>query len=99
MAGKRNDSPSMQSLGDLLDEYKKPEENKYVSREFQDFGYRLAMELNDEKHKALYIKLGKTEDRALLEKALRFVKDSGAKKPGALFMWKLKQLREPEKAK
>jgi len=33
---------------------------RYVSREFQDFGYRLAEELGDLRHKSLYIKLAKT---------------------------------------
>jgi len=99
MSGKKRDKSSLQALGDLLGKYDKPVENKYVSREFQDFGYRMAMELSDEKHKALYIKMAKTEDRALLESALRFVKDSGAKKPGALFMWKLKKLKDELKEK
>lgn len=67
--------------------------NKYVSREYQDFGYRLAMELNDEKHKALYIKLAKEVDRSILEKARSFVIDSNADNKGALFMWKLKELK------
>jgi len=33
--------------------------NKYISREFQDYGYRLAEELNDLKRVALYIKYAK----------------------------------------
>ena len=66
----------------------------YISREFQDFGYRLAKELGDEAHKSLYIKLAKTVDRALLEQARRFVIDSNADNRGALFMWKLKELKK-----
>ena len=66
---------------------------KYISREFQDFGYRLAMDLNDPEHKSLYIKLAKTVDRKLLEQARGFVIDSNADRKGALFMWKLKELR------
>ena len=97
MTRNKSDSGSMQSLGDILGKYEKPDKNKYVSREFQDYGYRLAMELGDEKHKSLYMKLSKTVDRSLLESALRFVKDAGAKNPGALFMWKLGELRKDEK--
>lgn len=82
---------SMQSLKQLLPS-KTVDRNKYVSREWQDFGVRLAQELGDTKHTALYIKLAKTASRAHLEQAKRFVIDSNARNRGALFMWKLKQL-------
>ena len=55
---------------------------------------RLAEELNDYKHKSLYMKLAKNEHRALLEKALSFTSDSTARNKGALFMWKLAQLKK-----
>jgi len=94
----------MKSLKQLLDDRKGDPtsptaslgagKNKYVSREYQDWGYRLAMELSDEKHKALYIKLAKEVDRAILEKCRSFVIDANAKNKGALFMWKLKELRK-----
>ena len=82
----------MKSLKNLIDEKKPVDKNKYVSREFQDYGYRLAAELGDLKHKSLYIKLAKTHSRATLEACKRFVMDSKADNMGALFMWKLKQL-------
>lgn len=82
----------MQSINDVLKKFN-PAEDKYISREFQSFGMYLAEELGDYKHKALYIKLAKTVHRAILEKALSFTKDSTAKNKGALFMWKLKQLK------
>jgi hypothetical protein len=70
------------------------EEDKYISREFQQYGYDLAEELGDMSHKALYIKLAKTTPRSLLENARSFVKDANnAKSKGRLFMWKLKQLK------
>ena len=47
------------SLGDLVGRFKTKEEVKYVSREFQQYGYDLAQELNDMKHKSLYIKMAK----------------------------------------
>lgn len=82
----------MQSIKTVLDKFN-PSTDKYVSREFQTFGIHLAEELNDYKHKSLYIKLAKTEHRALLEKALSFAIDSTARNKGALFMWKLAQLK------
>ena len=66
--------------------------------EYQAFGNRLAEELGDEKHRALYIKLAKNEDRWLLEKAREFVLGSpDAKTKGRLFMWKLTQLKNEAK--
>ncbi len=63
--------------------------------EFQAYGNRLAEELNDKKHRSLYIKLAKTEDRALLEAAREFVLGSEkATTKGRLFMWKLSELKK-----
>ncbi len=83
----------MQQVGSILKKFD-PTKDKYISREFQSFGVHLAEELNDMKHKSLYIKLAKTMHRSLLEKALSFVIDSNAKNKGALFMWKLQQLKK-----
>jgi hypothetical protein len=44
------------------------------------------------------MKLAKTEKRSLLETALRFAIDSNADNKGALFMWKLKELRSTIRA-
>jgi hypothetical protein len=94
-----NKPSSMQKLGDILVKFN-PLEDKYISREFQHFGYYLAETLNDLKHKPIYMKLAKTMPRAILEKALSYVKDAKVKKKGALFMWKLKQLGAwPDKKK
>jgi hypothetical protein len=82
-----------QSLGDILKKFD-PLKDKYVSREFQKYGYDLAMELGDPEHKALYIKLAKEVPRAILEKARYFVKDAKARSKARLFMWKLKELRK-----
>lgn len=83
----------MHSIKSVLSKFN-PINDKYVSREFQTFGIHLAEELNDYKHKSLYIKLAKTEHRALLEKALSFTVDSSARNKGALFMWKLQELKK-----
>lgn len=86
----------MKSVGQILKKFD-PTKDKYISREFQSFGIHLAEVLDDYKHRSLYIKLSKTVHRSLLEKALSFAIDSSAKNKGALFMWRLKQLRDLEK--
>lgn len=83
----------MQSIKQVLKNFN-PTTDKYISREFQSFGVHLAEELDDYKHRGLYIKLAKTVHRSILEKALTFVSDSTATNKGALFMWKLKELRK-----
>lgn len=85
-----------QKLTDILIKFN-PTEDKYISREFQSYGIYLAEQLNDYSHKALYIKLAKTTHRSLLERALSYTKDAKVDKKGALFMWKLKQLKEDAK--
>jgi hypothetical protein len=95
----------MQKVGDIISktwpsELKKTDRDtdKYISREFQKYGYDLARELNDEKHKALYIKLAKETPRGLLETAKSFVRDApNVRSKGKLFMWRLKQLKEGKK--
>lgn len=83
----------MQTVGDILTKFN-PLEDKYISREFQAYGIYLAETLGDYKHKALYIRLAKTVPRAVLEKALAFVKDSKARSKAKLFMWKMAELRK-----
>lgn len=82
----------MQSVKQILKKFS-PVEDKYISREFQSFGIHIAEQLDDYKHRSLYIKLAKTVHRSILEKTLSFVVDSNARNKGALFMWKLKELK------
>ncbi len=88
----------MQSIKSVLTKFN-PTTDKFVSREFQTFGLHLAESLNDYKHRSLYIKLAKTVHRSILEQALSFSIDSNATNKGALFMWKLKELRGNQKLK
>ena len=83
----------MQKISDILLKFN-PVEDKYISREFQKYGIYLAETLDDYKHKSLYIRLAKTVPRAILEKALTFVKDAQAHNKGRLFMWKMKELKK-----
>ena len=91
----RKTTKGLQSIQQILAGYKLGDKGKYITREFQDYGYRLAKELNDEKHKSLYIKLAKEVERKVLEEARIFVKDAyKVKSKARLFMWKLSQLRK-----
>lgn len=92
---------------DILKSFKEGEDkqglslrDKYISREFQKYGYDLAAELGDLKNKSLYIKLAKETPRWLMEAARNFVKDAAnVKNPTALFLWKLTELKKEAKNK
>jgi hypothetical protein len=87
------------SLFDLIKDKAMGDTNKYVSQEFQDFGYRLAVELDDVDHKSLYMRMAKTIDRKILEAARTFVIDSNARSKARLFMWKVRTLKDEAKKK
>lgn len=96
---KRGEKGKLLVIGDILKGFN-PWEDKYISQEFQKYGYDLAVELGDLKHKSLYIKLAKQEPRTLLEQARNFVKDAGKiRSQGRLFMWKLGQLKKEKQEK
>lgn len=82
----------MKKVSQILKDFD-PQSDKYISREFQSYGVYLSEQLDDYSHRGLYIKLAKDNHRSVLEKALSFAVDSGARNKGALFMWKLKQLK------
>jgi hypothetical protein len=91
----------MQSLKDLLPKSNTDlakrvlSKHKYVSQEFQDYGYRLALKLDDVSHVSMYIRLAKVYSRAHMEQALSFTIDyPKAKNKPRIFLWKLKQLRD-----
>ena len=74
--------------------------DKYVSFEFQKYGYELAKDLGDLKGTSLYIKLAKETPRNLLETARNFVKDAAnVKSKPKLYMWKLNELKKARNAK
>lgn len=84
----------MKSLQDIL-KTKDLTGDTRNKHEFQAYGNRLAEELKDPKHRSLYIKLAKKEDRNLLEQAREFVvSQKDVDTPGRLFMWKLGELRK-----
>ncbi|NCN45625.1 MAG: hypothetical protein COU63_03760 [Candidatus Pacebacteria bacterium CG10_big_fil_rev_8_21_14_0_10_36_11] len=86
-----------QSVGTLFDKFKIKDKGGYITQEFQDFGYRMAVELDDLARTSLYMRLAKRENRGILEQALSFVSDANAKNKARLFMWKVKQIKEEKK--
>ena len=87
------------SIGDVLKKFK-GDEDKFISFEFQKYGYELAKELGDLKNKSLYIKLAKETPRGLLEAARNYVKDAyEVKSRPKLFMWRLSELKKEAKNK
>jgi len=94
---KKKKKVGFESVGILFNKYQVKDKGGYISQEFQDFGYRLAVQLNDLTRVSMYMRMAKKDSRAMLEKALSFVSDSNAKSKAALFMWKMKQLREEKK--
>lgn len=82
-------------IGDIFKKYQPTDDSgKYISREFQDYGYRLAVDLDDLAHKSLYIRMAKEVPRAILEQARAFVVDAEhAKSRARLFMWKVRELK------
>jgi hypothetical protein len=90
---------SFSTLADLIKNRAMEDAGGYITQEFQDYGYRLATELDDMSHKSLYIKMAKTIDRKILESARTFVLDANANSKGRLFMWKVKELKKMLKEK
>lgn len=84
-----------ESVGKILIRREKKHDPGYVTREFQDYGYRLALALEDLEHTSLYIRLAKEEDRRLLEEAKAFALDyPNPRSRAKIFMWRLGELKE-----
>lgn len=89
---------SFNKVGDVLKKFELDDRDKYISREFQKYGYDLAAELGDLKRTSYYIKLAKENPRGLMETARSFVKDAyNVKSKPRLFVWKLTQLKKAKK--
>lgn len=98
MADSDQSKKNFNSIGDILKKFNPVDKDKYISREFQKYGYDLATELGELKRVSLYIKLAKETPRALIEKARSFVKDApNVQSRGRLFMWKLSELKKQTK--
>lgn len=85
----------MLSIQDVLTKYVLEDKGGHISQEFQDYGYRLACDMGEESKKGMYIKLAKTVDRVLLERARSFVMDApNVTNRGRLFMWALGRIKK-----
>jgi len=72
--------------------------HKYVSKEYQVYGLRLAGKLGDKTRSTMYIKWAKEKPRAILEMAYSFAIDyPNAKDRSRIFMWKVKELENERK--
>jgi len=72
--------------------------HKYVSKEYQVYGLRLAGKLGDRERTTMYIKWAKEKPRAILEIAYSFAIDyPNAKDRSRIFMWKVKELENERK--
>ncbi len=92
--------PGFSSITNILDRYELDEDKqKRISREFQDYAYRLAVALDDTAHTPIYMRMAKNTPREILEKAKSFVVDSSARSKAKMFMWKVKQIKDEESLK
>lgn len=66
---------------------------RHPKNEFQAYAYRLAHDLNDLEHLQIYMRLSKSIERSLMERAYSYVVDANVNEKGRLFLWKLKKLR------
>jgi hypothetical protein len=71
---------------------------KYMTKEYQMYGMRLAGKLGDSQRASMYIKWAKEKPRNILERAYSFTIDyPNAKDKSRIFMWKVKELEKEKK--
>lgn len=94
------DKKGFTNMVSILDRFEVDEtKQRRISREWQDYAYRLAVALDDTAHTPIYMRIAKSTPKELIEKAKSFVLDANARSKGKMFMWKLKQLKDEEKLK
>lgn len=94
------DKKGFSNLTNILDKYELDEtKQRRISREWQDYAYRLAIALDDIAHTPIYMRIAKNTPKELVEKAKSYVLDANARSKAKMFMWKLKQLKDGEKEK
>lgn len=99
---KDTDSTIQEELFDTSNLSKKKvilnDNHKYLSKEYQYYGLRLAGKLGDKKRLTMYIKWAKEKPRVILERAYSFAIDyPSAKDRSRIFMWKVKELEKEAK--
>jgi hypothetical protein len=99
---KKETQPELFNMDDIQDNPKTifGNKGKYVSKEYQVYGLRLAGKLGDTQRATMYIKWAKEKPRAILETAYSFTIDyPNAKDKSKIFMWKVKELENERKNK
>ena len=82
------------SIKEIIEKRLNKKTPKNIAYEFQDFGVRLALELNDTKRRSFYIKLAKNHPRHILERARDYALGyTKARSKAKIFMWFLKESR------
>lgn len=82
----------IKSIKEIIEDKIKKKAAKNIAYEFQDYGVRLATDLEDLKHKSFYIKLAKEYPRNLLDSAKEYALGyTKAKSKAKIFMWFLRQ--------
>lgn len=99
---KEDDSNPQKELFDTQEYSKKKviinDKHKYISKEYQYYGLRLAGKLGDNKRATMYIKWAKEKPRHILEQAYSFAIDyPNAKDRSRIFIWKVKELEKQVK--
>ena len=93
--GELFDTSSLSKSKNILND-----KHKYISKEYQYYGLRLAGKLGDSKRVTMYIKWAKEKPRVILEQAFSFAIDyPSAKDRSRIFMWKVKELESESKKK
>lgn len=98
----QQDQPTLFDMSTIKDNPKKMlgDKHKYISKEYQIYGLRLAGKLGDKERATMYIKWAKEKNRAILDSALSFTADyPNAKNKAKIFMWKVKELEREYNAK
>ncbi|MCL2110271.1 hypothetical protein FWH30_01680 [Microgenomates group bacterium] len=67
--------------------------NKHIQNPIQLRALQLADKFSDRKNKVMYLNVCKTLSDVLIDQAEQFATDAPTDTKGALFMWKIKQLR------
>ncbi len=98
----KSDITNQQELFDTANLEKKKfpfsKKAKYMTKEYQMYGMKLAGKLGDSKRASMYIKWAKEKPRNILERAYSFAVDyPNAKDKSRIFMWKVKELEKESK--
>ena len=70
-----------------------PQKNPYISNPNQLRALQLSTKFADQDHKLLYLNICKNVHPTIIDLAESFVSDATAQNKGALFMWKIKQIK------